>query len=239
MNPKSLVYCLIIVLLLAGCASRTVQLKPPHPYGTDLSGSSYSWHHLRFKWHWPQEQAPIWPLDLLAADRVMSRVIERYQSELPLWRFHRRAGRDAAGHQFSFIFYTSDETAREIHAAVAANPVTRRLEEHGLLEDLYVTRPDRASTLPATSDDAWPEDLQETWPMFIMGVSQTWLGLVEIHARDGRIPDEDMEELLQHYIEASRELNEIWEEYAQHAFIHHLSGVFGYRPMIIRKRMAF
>jgi hypothetical protein len=34
-------------------------------------------------------------------------------------------------------------------------------------------------------------------------------------------------------------VDRIWEEEAQHALLHHLNAVFGYRPLMIQKRMRF
>lgn len=232
------VSCLVL-LLAAGCTTPAVELKSPHPYGQDTGALQYSWHQLRFKWAWPEGRAPDWSLDPLVADLVLSDLIASHQESLPLWRFHRRAGRGPAGHQFSFIFYSSSGTARQIQDSAADHATTRRLMEQGLLEKVYLTTPEDPGELSATSDPNWPASVQSTWPMFIMGVSQTWLGLVELHAGNTAAPGEDLEDALERYATVNAKVNELWSEYAQHAFFHHLSGVFGYQPMTVRKRMRF
>lgn len=229
----------LALLLVAGCATPTVELKSQHPYGREPGALQHSWHQLRFKWAWPEGRPPDWSLDPLVADLVLSDLITSHPESLPLWRFHRRAGRGPAGHQFSFIFYSSSGTARQIEDSAADHPVTRRLLEQGLLEKVYLTTPEDPATLSATSDPSWPASVQSTWPMFIMGVSQTWLGLVELHAGNTAGSDKDLEDALERYAAVNDKVNELWSEYAQHAFFHHLSGVFGYQPVTVRKRMRF
>lgn len=239
MKLRAVYGCCLALLLTTGCATPTVELKPSHSYGREASVQHYSWRHLRFKWAWPEGQEPDWSLDALVADIVLSDLIADHHESLPLWRFHRRAGRGPAGHQFSFIFYSSSGTARQIQDSAAEHATTRRLMEQGLLEKVYLTAPEDPGELSATSDPNWPASVQSTWPMFIMGVSQTWLGLVELHAGNTAEPGEDLEEALERYATVNAKVNELWSEYAQHAFFHHLSGVFGYQPMTVRKRMRF
>lgn len=241
MLSKPILAVCLGTFLLVGCASAPVELKPPHPYGEKLGKQSYSWHQLRFKWHWPADRRPDWSLDALLADQVLSGVITRYRDTLPLWRFHRRAARTPAGHQFSFIFYSSKRTAGKIKSAASDHQVTRRLLARGLLEKVRLTRPDQASALYATSDAGWPQPLQESWPMFIMGVSQTWLALIEFHAREQGVDagDEDMGSQIERYANVSQAVNTLWSQNAQHAFFHHLSAIFGYQPVNIRKRVRF
>jgi hypothetical protein len=239
MKLRAVCACWLALLLLGGCATPAVELKHPHLYGTDLAGQPDSWHYLRFKWTWPEERQPDWSLDLLAADMVLSDLIQQRQQSLPLWRFHRRAARDRAGHQFSFIFYSAPDVALELRESAHNHPVTQGLLEQGLLDRVYLTTPDNARDLSATSDPGWPDPVQSTWPMFIMGVSQTWLGLVEIHAGDTKKLDGDLDRARKRYEKANEKINEIWFEYAQHAFFHHTSGIFGYEPIWLRKRVRF
>jgi hypothetical protein len=41
--------------------------------------------------------------------------LEKFDNDIYLWRFYRRAARDEAGHQFSFMFYASSLTAYSIY----------------------------------------------------------------------------------------------------------------------------
>lgn len=239
MSPAALVACCLAAVLAVGCAAPPVEMKPSHPYGFEGEDQPYAWHHLRFKWSWPEDERPDWSLDPLIAHMVLSDLIARHQQSLPLWRFHRRAGRDAAGHQFSFIFYSTPGMAQRIEDSARGHAVTQRLVNGDVLEHVRLTEPDESSELLATSDSSWPESVQSTWPMFIMGVSQTWLGLVEIHAGRTAGLEDDLDRAMRRYDEVNDKVDELWSEHAQHAFFHHLSGVFGYEPIELRKRLRF
>lgn len=239
MRPATAIIACLAVILAAGCATRGVKLQQPYAWGQEPEDGDYSWHHLRLRWHWPEGEQPDWSLDLLAADLILSDLIAARRDALPLWRFHRRAARTPAGHQFSFIFYTTPRTARDIRYAVSEHPVTGKLMEQGLLEKVYLTRPDGPERLSATSDPGWPQSIQSTWPVFIMGVSQAWLALVEFHAGDTTTLDEDLAKAKRRYRKTSDKVDSLWFEHAQHAYMHHLSGVFGYKPVWLRQRVRF
>lgn len=90
------------------------------------------------------------------------------------------------------------------------------------------------------SDSNWSITLQKHWPSFIMGVSALWLGLIDEEM--GKISaDHKMEisELLEVYRKAESTITTIWNREGQHAFLHHLSVVFWYEPLFIRKEIRF
>lgn len=197
------------------------------------------WWQLRFKLAWPEGEKPDFSRHLLIAEQLLLPVIEGHQRQLPLWRFHRRAARSPSGHQFSFIFLADADTARQINRQVTENPLTRWLLDRNMIER---TRFDQRSKqelglLEDTSDPAWPAEMQRSWPYFIMGASQTWLIMVQElsaqYALKGRV---GYPELLKHYRKVDAALNTQWRENGQHAYLHHLSAVFGYQPIRIRSR---
>lgn len=239
MKPIATLTCLLLLLLQMGCTASRPEFNTVVS-GMDTSkASSLSWHHLRFKWQWAEEKTPDWHLDLLIAHQVLANIIEQHRESIPLWRFHRRAAPDIAGHQFSFIFYSPKETRVLIQQAIDSHPVVGSLLENQRLDKAWITTPKHSSRLSATSDANWPKKLQSTWPAFIMGVSQTWLGLIESHVKTASVANLNMEKKIKRYRQVSDKLNELWAEYAQHAFFHHISGVFGYEPLIMRKRLRF
>jgi len=225
---------ILAALIVAGCTAPQVQLKPPHQYAAASPAEGRAWHHLRVQWRWPEGEKPRWELDLLFADRVLSPLINRHQGSITLWRFHRRAARDAAGHQFSFLFYSPADTAGRVLEAAEDHRMTRRLARHGAIERVHLTQPDDPQRLASTSDPDWPETLQATWPMFIMGVSQTWLALVEVHAAGTGPARGDLEAELARYRDIAAGIDELWVHNARHAFFHHISGVFGYKSVLVR-----
>lgn len=230
-----------LVFVLAGCAVMRQPL-PPLPGKVGAKASPCGWWYARFAMNWPESREPSWYLDPLLAHRVISPVLERYRGEIRLWRFHRRAARDQAGHQFSFIIYSSPETARHVFAALQSNPLLGELKERGvLIRELYddsspgtITRPN----VEDTSDRHWPLSIQKSWPFYIQGVSEMWLNLVAEMAgalSPGK-PAAGVDELLRFYETLNSAMNQLWRQEGQHAFLHHLNALFGYEPLMIREK---
>jgi hypothetical protein len=97
-----------------------------------------------------------------------------------------------------------------------------------------IKRPD----IEDTSDKNWSEPLQQTWPFFIMGVSRTWLELIETFAvqnGDGSRPG-SFADLQARYAEINRQINQTWKLEGNHAYFHHLSALFGYRPVVVLEK---
>jgi hypothetical protein len=180
-------------------------------------------------------------MDLLVADRVVRPALVDHGDDIVLWRFHRRAVRDGAGHQLSFFFFAQQPAAERILADLGKNPLLGDLRNAGLLDSILFDRPDKEpQTDPsATSDPNWSDELRRAWPYYIMGVSAMWLALIDETAENAPAPKTSAEKLLAYYRNLDRRLTEIWEKEAQHAMLHHLNAIFGYRPLIIQKRMRF
>jgi hypothetical protein len=198
------------------------------------------WWAARYRMEWPKNQEPRWYLDLLIARRVVSPVLARHRKEIALWRFHRRAGRDAAGHQFSFIFYSTPATAREVLAELRRSPDLWALKAGGLIVKELYSNPARNEQpeVGDTSDRSWAEVLQADWPYYIMGVSELWLRLVSDYAdREGEKGGwEPLDRLEERYRRVSAEVDELWRSEGGHALLHHLSAIFGYKPLMVYER---
>ncbi len=231
------------IVIVAGCAlpgpvKPTVKIAPPPAEVASAEG----WWFARFRMHWPAEEPADWHWDLLIADKIVAPVLVQYKDEILIWRFHRRAVRDEAGHQFSFIVYASAQTAYQIFNTIRANELLVEMKNAGaIIEDLYdhpgkITRP----RIEDTSDTSWPPVVQRSWPYFIMGASRMWLNLISATVAD--MPDANSPLALQEnerlYKKANAVISALWEKEGQHAFLHHLSGLFGYQPIIFHdKRM--
>lgn len=223
---------LFAVLAMGGCAStHAVQpvsnrISPPQP-------SAQGWWYESFKIDWPKGQAPAWSMDLLIAHQIIKPVLIRYGNEIVLWRFHRRAVRDSAGDQFSFIFYTTAQNARKIYAAIGSNPVLGQLLAKGLIVQVItddtnkITRP----KIEDTSDPNWSKPLQKAWPFFIMGASQTWLDLISQYAGRAKERPRSLNERVSFYQKIDQKVDATWTKEGGHAFLHHLDALFGYGPL--------
>jgi hypothetical protein len=184
-------------------------------------------------------------MDSLLAHRVVSPVLQLHKNHLVLWRFHRRASRDQAGHQFSFLFYSSPVAARKIYADIKSDKTLQKLKRAGAVTgDSYddIERFSKPRT-EDTSDRHWSTNLQKSWPYFIMGVSQTWLSLIELAAADATNDcyPSSIGELQALYIKINDSINRLWRKEGGHAFLHHLNAVFGYAPVEVyeKRQMSF
>ena len=89
------------------------------------------------------------------------------------------------------------------------------------------------------SDPGWSPVLQRNWPSFIMGVSSLWLGLIDDAMAEPSGDSQGIRALLDRYRKADGQVSSIWYKEGQHALLHHLNALFGYKPMLIRKEMSF
>ncbi len=235
-----LFWCLCAVL--TGCAIVPEGEPAPttRPASEPQAGpAAQGWWYASFRLNWPEGSEPKWHLDPLLAVEVVGPVLERHRDEIALWRFHRRAVRDAAGHRFSFIFYSSPGAAAQIFGEIQASPVLHKLESAGLVANASYDSTSEISrpAISDTSDRNWSDSLQRAWPHFIMGASQTWLELAREYAeREAPVQPDSAAELASKYEKVNAKLTERWQEEGGHAFLHHLNALFGYQPVIIHER---
>ena len=181
---------------------------------------------------------PVWATDLVLADRVTAPLLKAYAQEIALWRFHRRAAPDLAGHQFTLLVYAPPAIYAEIRQKIDASPTVHALQSAGRLSAIAhdCRASAQASLLEATSDPSWDPALQRAWPYFIMGVSASWLALIQEFSGDIGAAEADLPAA---YAEVEARITALWGAQGQHAFLHHLSGVYGYRPLKIESWMNF
>jgi len=231
---------LVLAVSAAGCAAvhskaaGPAAVNPPEAGQFPAASAGEGWWYLRFRMQWPEGQPPAWETDLLIADGVVRPVLERHTAEIPLWRFHRRAARDAAGHQFSFIFYASPETARAVFAETEGTPALQLARASGRV--IAVVADDPAGPLRTgigdTSDAAWSPALRDAWPHYLMGASRMWLDLVSRLVP--KPAGSGFGELEAAYTHADAAVTAVWREEGRHALLHHLNALFGYEPLEMR-----
>ncbi len=225
----------LLLFSLTGCASQgglsCPVLKP--------EAAPKAWWYARFQVNWPEEiEEPAWSVDLLLAREVVAPVLVQFRNDIILWRFHRRAGRDKAGHRFSFIFYSQPEAARKIYATLQTSPLLGEMKKIGLIvNDSYddtneVTRPE----IESTSDRSWSLPLQKAWPYFIMGVSESWLDLISQLVVSASHKPSSLDKMLEFYREINLTVEKTWAKEGGHAYLHHLNALFGYVPVDLRKK---
>lgn len=231
------------VLVLAGCAGTRAAGQPaPAPEITTpaVSENKYWWAY-RLRVAWPPKEPADMTIDLMLAHAVVKPSLDIFAQRLSYWRFHRRAARDAAGHQFSLLFYANPSTAQDLYASLQASPSLKQLRAQGLVTGVIMDDPAKPVRpgIADTSDPKWPPMLQRQWPAYIMGVSALWLGLVD-EAVATLPPDQhNGADRLAAYRAAEKRVTAIWFKNGQHAFLHHLSAVFGYRELLIVQPIRF
>lgn len=235
---------LICAVVTIACASPPlVQTKTAAPR-TQPPVAESGWWYARFRVAWPENADPSWHLDLLIAHLIVQPSLERHRPEIPLWRFHRRAARDGAGHQFSFIFFAPSGTAQHVYDEISNHPMTRELKSSGRITDLICDNTETVSKpgVADTSDPNWSPVLRNAWPYYLMGASQMWIDLISSVSGDREAETiADLGEIENHYARVNDSINAIWQHEGRHAFLHHLNALFGYEPLVIieKRHMRF
>ena len=240
------VYWVILFAAVAGCSTLPVSQDMGVNNGSQLPDFSVQeikseladqqgWWYVRFKKAWPKGEPPPFYYDPLLADQVVAPTLNAHRADIKLWRFHRRANNDGAGCQFSFIFYTSVKNASQVYDEISKNPVVLKLLKAGLIEkvgfdDLGVVA---LPKVEGTSDHGWPIEIQQTWPYFIMGASESWLAQGTIFYKAKQTAGDNLEitKLAETYKEISNIIDFGWMSYGKHAYLHHLNALFGYVPL--------
>lgn len=237
------------LLMLPACAVVSPPSGPTRPAPAETApaqniGAPSYWWFVQVKMAWPGEQPVAWHMDALLAHRVFKPLLLAHAHDIELWRFHRRAGKDAPGHRFSFIFYAPQAAARAILDGAAQNPLLARFAAANVIDNVRVyeanTAPDPA--IEATSDKNWSPAMQRAWPYFAMGVSQAWLSLIDQHVASTannweNLPEEtDIEAMMRFYRQIESKMAATWETEGGHALLHHLNALFGYGEVAIYER---
>jgi hypothetical protein len=232
----------LLMMIMAGCTTTAPAKLPGLTAPPPEIAASEGWWSARFQLQWPEEQPVNWQWDLLIADKIIAPVLGQYKESIRLWRFHRRAARDPAGHQFSFIFYASAEKAAQIFGALRADALLAEMKSAGVVIAAIYDQPDKITKprISDTSDPQWPAAIQKSWPYYIMGASQMWLNLISETVAELQPPGAalSLAENEQLYKRVNGVITSLWQNNGQHAFLHHLNALFGYEPLVFyEKRM--
>ncbi len=67
--------------------------------------------------------------------------------------------------------------------------------------------------------------------MFIMGVSATWLNLLNLYVDSSKGEGGQIEGTIEEFQRVDALASSTWSHEGRHAFLHHLGAVFGYEPL--------
>lgn len=219
---------LVAAAALAGCASIRSLPEP---------GTGASWQRVRIQIHWNRTEQPNWHIDALLAHRVAGPLLQRERASISLWRFHRRATDDSAGHSLSLLTYASPALNASLCQSLRTDPLVTEMSRAGLLDRVECEgfAADRERLVEGSSDPRWPPALQRSWPYYIMGASEMWLRLIGEHASAAAPPEEapDQSRTVAFYRQVDQAVTRTWQLEGGHAFLHHLNALFGYQPIDI------
>lgn len=231
----------ISVMLISSCSTSTKSINHVEHYD-QLSNiqqtNDESWYFAKFYPIWPEDKvSALFYLDTLIADQVIGPILAKHRENISLWRFHRRAAKNRGGHRFSFIFYSDSETAKNILSEIENSNKLNSLIELDLITRFTVDNsfPTEKRNIEDTSDGNWPKEIQRSWPYYIMGVSEMWLDLIQQLKPVGSV-SVSRAALADQYYQLNEKITELWEEYGQHAYLHHLNALYGYEGMILREK---
>ncbi len=224
----------------SGCATRGPAVADTVGSQQIPDDSKYGWWYARFQMNWPEKTRPNLYLDTMLAHKIVLPVLNKNRKNIYLWRIHRRAARDKAGHQFSFIFYASPAAARKIYRSITADPFLNQLKQAGIVVRYIFDNTGTAVRpgIEATSDPSWSVPIQKSWPYFIMGTSQTWLDLIVLFAENKASENtpQSLQELQLFYQQIHKSITASWQKEGRLAFLHHLNAIFGYEPVIVYEK---
>jgi len=231
----------VLVLSIFGCSPKVV-LQPRmnvfQQANKQEAAPALSWHAARFQIEWTdREKEADLSSDLLLAHAVIKPVLINNNHEIPLWRFHRRANDDATGHEFTFYFYTDEQTASNIESELKSNRILQLATKEGLITKFasQIAGGKKAEQIEGLSDNHWSATLQRAWPTYAMGSSALWLNLVSEAVGNDDVRASSTKDLLSTYEVANKKVTKVWHDEASHALLHHLNAIFGYEPLNLRK----
>ena len=232
------VLCGFLLVVASACASRKPSWHFEH-LKQYREVSDKGWWYAIFRINWPEDTRVSMHTDVCLAHQVLSPILNDQKENLTLWRFHRRAARDQAGHQFSFIFYASPETADQIFNSLSTNSLLAEMLDTGVIVQIscddtsIITKPN----IEDTSDPNWSPEIQKSWPYFIMGVSQMWLTSITelVENNPCEQSPSSLQQMLAFYQSIDEALKELWQEEGRHSLLHHLNAIFGYEPVKLNK----
>ena len=233
---RNLLVC-VLFLFVTGCSVRRGM-----PLGEPVSPEDgASWHQVRTYFSWPAGEEINFIDPMIVAHRVFKPVLAQSAREIYLWRFHQRALRDAGGKQITFFIFTTPKHFSAIENEVRENTILQQMMADGVIQRLEsgVVQVSNPHMLAGISDEKWPEQLQDAWPLYANGASAAWLALVDSFAAERCADDAPYSALKGCFQKVAADVDVNWRMHGQHAFFHHLSAIFGYRPVYMRKDLVF
>lgn len=194
------------------------------------------WYSFNFNISWDKIHEPKTWVDIFIIDTILREVILQNESKIDLWRIHRRCYPDASGHELTFDCFTNEETAKEIEEMINNSNYLGMLRKGGLLtkdKKLKKVQKNTDSITAIINDTGWQEQLKEPWLYYIKGCCEMFLRLIE-NIKNGRNLPIDIQDAEQFYTKVNNDLISVWQTFGCDSFFHHISAIFGYKPLRIQ-----
>jgi hypothetical protein len=179
------------------------------------------------------------PIHSMIANEIIAPLIDKFQRDMQVWRFHRTFKPGKEFHPFRFKFYTSDGVEQKITQCVQATALYQELKGLGLLylkpgEDVTCEKLSKEISVKDDNDPNWSEEMKEIWPYYIHGVSRAWLKIIQVITnKEKDLPRTSFREEIGFYERVNSDIECEWVKWGHHAMLHHLNAVFGYKHIDI------
>lgn len=194
------------------------------------------WYSFNFNISWDRNEEPKTWIDIFIIDAIVHEVISQKKSIIEFWRIHRRLADDEHGHELTLDCFTNEETASEIKSLINNSDYFKIIQNRNLLEKFEMIPADTDSKTAMINDTGWTEQLKEPWLYYIKGCCEMFLGLIE-NIRNGRNLPINIQDAEQFYTRVNNDLISIWQTFGCDSFFHHISAIFGYKPLHIRPQL--
>lgn len=211
--------------------------KIVNPKNISKPSDSYRWYFYRFRFNYNFDKSPKWWLDLFIIDRIFRVIIESkgINYQIKLWRFHRRAEKDKAGHQTTLLCYTTCRDSVVIDNIIKTIPSFKLLSDSNFLREYFVE--EGGENIDGSGDGHWIKEIRQSWPHFIQGASKSILEMLKL-INEGFYSPGDLDNILdieEFYQKVNERFVHIWYSQGGHAFLHHLNALFGYEMTKVRQ----
>jgi len=207
-----------------------------------MNNSQKMWWDSVFKIDCSKPQDPHWHIDLSIAHKILLPVIQRHESNIEFWRFHRQVDSDQ-GPLFTFYFRSEFSVAKQIYTEIDQDKFLINLREDKHIERVVHQeneeegKPNIEDNLPLEdpkNTDNPPIELRKSWPFYMMGVSGMWVNLIERIYTSDKFKDRELnstQDILNVYREIDDIISDMWKKNGRHKLLHFLSAIFGYKEI--------
>ena len=188
-----------------------------------------SWYGFHFRIPYKKNKPVKSWVDIYIIDVLFRQILYIHKERINLWRFHRRWNDDKTGHQLTLFCYINERGAKGIDTIIKNSKALKLIKTNRNLKRYFYKN--YGNNIESTCDKKWVNEIQQTWPYFINGMSEMILRMIQLVKENTvREIDDDVESF---YIRVNKRLIKIWRKEGRHAFFHHISALFGYDPILM------